>query len=272
MNSVPPPEYVLARSVLLDALQALSPHLDALVLVGAQAVYLHTGDAELIVAPTTTDADLALHPAKLLDEPLLEDALRVAGFELGANPGAWRGRHGVAVDLMVPEALSGGSSRRSARLPIHGDRAARRTTGLEAALIDNELHDIRALDGQDPRAVRLRVAGPAALLVAKVIKIDERRDSPHRHQPKDGLDVLRLLQTTPTEVMAQRLVDLLSDVLAGPVTSAALAALRRDGGHPRGLIATLAGAGVANLADPDTISGSVAALLEELLDAVDDLG
>lgn len=39
MTSVPPPEYVLARSVLLDALQALGPHVGALVLVGAQAVY-----------------------------------------------------------------------------------------------------------------------------------------------------------------------------------------------------------------------------------------
>lgn len=37
MTSVPPPEYVLARAVLLDALEALGPHLDALVLVGAQA-------------------------------------------------------------------------------------------------------------------------------------------------------------------------------------------------------------------------------------------
>ena len=85
------PEYVLARSVLLDALQALGPHLDAVILVGAQAVYLQTGDVELIVVPTTTDADLAIFPAKLLDEPPLEDALRAAGFELAAKPGcvAW---------------------------------------------------------------------------------------------------------------------------------------------------------------------------------------
>jgi len=59
MTASPPPEYVLARSALLDALQALGPHLDALVLVGAQAVYLPTVDADLIVVPTTTDADLA---------------------------------------------------------------------------------------------------------------------------------------------------------------------------------------------------------------------
>ncbi|MHB1740917.1 MAG: hypothetical protein ACYCXA_15835 [Actinomycetes bacterium] len=156
MTSATPPEYVLARSVLLDALQALGPHLDAVVLVGAQAVYLHTGDADLNVVPTTTDADLALFPAKLLDEPLLEDALRAAGFELAANLGAWRGRLGVAVDLMVPEALSSGSSRRSARLPIHGNRAARRTTGLEPALVDNEVHNVAS--GAGRRQVRPAVA------------------------------------------------------------------------------------------------------------------
>jgi hypothetical protein len=43
---------------LLDALVALEPHIDALVLVGAQATYLHTGDADLAVAEYTTDADL----------------------------------------------------------------------------------------------------------------------------------------------------------------------------------------------------------------------
>ena len=31
--------YVLARRVLLDALDAIGPHRDAIVLVGAQAVY-----------------------------------------------------------------------------------------------------------------------------------------------------------------------------------------------------------------------------------------
>lgn len=42
MNDVPQ-EYVLARRVLLDALDALGPQIEAVVLVGAQAVYLHTG-------------------------------------------------------------------------------------------------------------------------------------------------------------------------------------------------------------------------------------
>jgi hypothetical protein len=89
-----PAEYVLARSVLLDALEALRPHLDAVILVGAQAIYLHTGDADLNIPPTTTDADLALTPNKLGDSPLLEDAMEAAGFVLAADPGAWRRPHG----------------------------------------------------------------------------------------------------------------------------------------------------------------------------------
>jgi hypothetical protein len=47
MNASRPVEYLLARRVLLDALDTLGPHRDAVVLVGAQAVYLHTGDGDL---------------------------------------------------------------------------------------------------------------------------------------------------------------------------------------------------------------------------------
>ena len=139
-------------------------------------------------------------------------------------------------------------------------------------MVDNAVHEIVAFDAADPRMVRLRVAGPAALLVAKVTKIEERRDTPGRHQPKDGLDVLRLLQATPTEAMAQRLANLARDPLAGAVTTAAIAALQRDGRDPQGLVANLAGAGVGNLTDPDTVRGSVAILIEELLTALVDLG
>jgi hypothetical protein len=49
------PEYVAARRVLLDALEALGPHRKAVVLVGAQAIYLHVGEGDMAVAPFTTD-------------------------------------------------------------------------------------------------------------------------------------------------------------------------------------------------------------------------
>ncbi len=45
--------YVVARRVLLDALEALGDHSNATVVVGAQAIYLRAGEADLIVAPST---------------------------------------------------------------------------------------------------------------------------------------------------------------------------------------------------------------------------
>ena len=52
------PLYVEARQILLDALVALAPHGDAVIVVGAQAVYLRTNETELAIAPYTTDGDL----------------------------------------------------------------------------------------------------------------------------------------------------------------------------------------------------------------------
>ena len=66
------------------------------------------------------------------------------------------------------------------------------------------------------------VAGPAALLVAKVHKIIERLGDRDRAQDKDALDLFRLLQAVPTEDLAQRLEALLGDDSAGVVTAEAL--------------------------------------------------
>ena len=259
------PEYIVARTVLLDALAALDLHLDAIVLVGAQAVYLHTGDADLATAPTTTDADIVLTPSKLANEPLLEDALRAAGFMPGGNPGTWRGKGDVAIDLMVPDALSGAGGRRGARLTLHGNRVARRTLGLEPAILDNEFQELTALDSTDPRRTRIRVAGIAALLVAKIIKIEERLHDARRLQPKDGLDVLRLLRVANMPMLANKLRELSSDEMAGEVTKSAIAALQQHGTTSDGSIAALAAAAVAGFEDPVVISQSVSFLVDELL-------
>lgn len=84
------PLYVAARTVLLDALEALGSQRDATIVVGAQAIYMRTGEADLPVAPYTTDADLALAPGDLADEPHLEDLLGGAEFsQEGQQPGSW---------------------------------------------------------------------------------------------------------------------------------------------------------------------------------------
>ena len=85
----------------------------------------------------------------------------------------------VKVDLLVPEAV-GGPGRRAARIGEHGKRTARKARGLEAALLDWERMEFGSLEGADDRRFDIKVAGPAALLVAKLHKIAERVDSPDR--------------------------------------------------------------------------------------------
>ena len=261
-----PQEYVDARSVLLDALDALGPHRDAVILVGAQAVYLHAGDADFATAPTTTDADLALVPDRLADEPAIVDAMCVAGFVAGVQPGTWLGRGQVAVDLMVPEALSGAGGRRASRLqPPHDHKAtARRTLGLEPALVDNGIRVIDALDGRDSRSFEIKVAGPAALMVSKV-KIVERRDQPSRLKPKDGLDVLRLLRAVDLPQLAASLRGLASDSVSGEVVEQAVRELRLLAMGPQDILPVLAAKAEEGFDDLDVIKMSVVALVDDLL-------
>jgi len=186
--------YVAARRALLDALAALGDHRDCLVLIGAQAVYLHAPDDDLAVAPTTTDADLGLDPDLLADSPLLEELLNGADFDLTAEPGIWMSRHGATIDLIVPESLAG-AGRRGARLGAHGTRAARRAAGIEGCLVDKATMTIGALYAGDTRAFSIAVAGPAALVVAKTHKIAGRLDEGRgRLKDKDALDVFRLMR------------------------------------------------------------------------------
>ncbi|MGH2583975.1 MAG: GSU2403 family nucleotidyltransferase fold protein [Dehalococcoidia bacterium] len=170
---MPDPVYVRARRALLDALQALGPHREAVILVGAQAVYLHVGEAQEALSSFTIDADLALNPTNLPDEPALEATLREAGFRRKEQPGLWFTPDDVEVDLLVPASLAG-VGRRGVDLGPHHDRtAAMRAAGLEAALVDNAPRRITALDPDDRRSFVLPVAGPAALLIAKLHKIGE---------------------------------------------------------------------------------------------------
>lgn len=169
---------VAARRALLDALDALAEHRSALVLVGAQAIYLHTGNAPVALAESTKDSDLAINPRQLRDDPLLEVAMRRAGFTHNAStaqPGSWLSPDGVPVDLLVPEQLAGAGSRRSGRIAPHSDRATRRVNGLEGAVIDRAPMMIAALEPSDTRTIEMNVAGPAALLVAKLHKLGESR-------------------------------------------------------------------------------------------------
>jgi len=119
-------EYIDARRVLLDALEAVGSQIGAVTLIGAQAVYLRIADWLTDYQPYTTDADLVLDPDQLTDLPALGDAMRNAGFALTDEPGIWEARFdrkgadekvAVPVDLIVPESIAPTAGRRSARRP-----------------------------------------------------------------------------------------------------------------------------------------------------------
>jgi len=264
---------IKARSALLDALEALHAQHDSIVVVGAQAIYLHSGHADVAIAEATKDSDLAVDPRELPEEPLLEDAMKRAGFYPNVNgqSGAWSNPAGIPVDLMVPDALSqGGRSHRGARIPPHSNQATRRTVGLEAAVVDNELRTISALEPDDTRSFDARVAGPAALLVAKVHKIHERRDQPGRLNDKDAHDVYRLLvATTDTAALSLSIHRLLADPVSKTVTEQALdwlPSLFADG--PDALGSVMAGRAEEGIGDPDLVAASIAALAADVLAAV----
>jgi hypothetical protein len=260
--------YVRARRVLLDALEALTDHLDAVILVGAQAIYLHVGEGDLNVAPYTTDGDLALDRDVLADDPTLRSLMESAGFLLAeSNVGSWVSPDGVPIDLMVPE-IQGGPGRRGARLGPHGNTVARKAKGLEAALVDRVPLTISALDPADNRQVTIAVAGPTALLVAKLHKLYERRNDLNRLDNKDALDVYRLLQAVPTETLAATITTLLLDGRSREVTQLGISYLRDLFSAPDAPGSRMAGTAVESLDDPERIATSCAYLTEDLLAAV----
>jgi hypothetical protein len=265
------PEYVAARRVLLDALAALEGHVDNLVLVGAQAVYHHAGEADLNVPLLTTDGDLAINTHDLAEAPEIGTLLRGAGFTPGPNPGHWVSVGDVAVDLMVVPHQAGTTkaAARAARLSPHEKLTARIARGLEPALIDNEPVTISALDSRDSRTVELRVAGPAALLTAKAVKISERLGQadtqPDRLKEKDALDAFRILQAVETSDLVEGFTRHREDEHAEAVTAEAIEVYRAHGTTPQGRLAVLASS--AAQGDP-TVPVAFAALVGDLLAAL----
>ena len=269
--------YVMARRVLLDALHAVGAHRDAIVLVGAQAVYLRVGEADLAVAPFTTDGDLAIDPSVLTEIPPLEQALMGAGFhpKTKDSVGIWVAKRAtqllvdidVGIDLLVPASISPGTGRRAAKLTGHDARAARIVHGLEGAVVDADVMTLKALDVDDSRAIDIRVAGPAALLVAKVHKISERQGT-NRLSDKDALDVVRLLRGTETDDLATRYEKLLADTRSADVAKAGrdLFATQFSKRANPGVQMAIRSAGV--LADPDELAASCEALSSDLLAAL----
>lgn len=266
------PLYIAARAALLDALEALADHRSSIVLVGAQAIYLHTGEAEIAVAAFTSDGDLALDPRGLRREPALEAAMQAKGFALKPNQvGIWEcdravGDRSVTIDLLVPDSL-GGAGSRGARLDGHDYKAARKVRGLEGCLIDRTTMRIESLDQVDQRAFGVSVAGPAALMVAKCYKLAERiQENPRRVKSTDAYDVLRILRGIATDRLATGFRAMEADGMARDSSRVGIEHLRSLFGRPGLLGSQLAAEAAAGLEDAETVRQSCAALTDQLVE------
>ncbi len=95
---------------------------------------------------------------------------------------------------------------------------------------DNQHVALAALEPDDPRTFELRVAGPAALLTAKAIKISERLDladtRPDRLKEKDALDAFRILQAIDTSELLRGFALHKKDEHAAAVTAEAIEVYR----------------------------------------------
>jgi len=196
----------------------LAPHSDALTLIGGQAVMLRTTD-RYELKTTTEDADFAITPHLVTNDPNIETALTQAGFVLRHpdRPGLW-GRnpridpltqvtaYDDEVDIDCPMALSGAISRKRRSVPAlfhHGKRTVGTGDGLELATANRSLIDVPDL--LDPgRSVRMWVADQPALICAKSFKLAERMYGTGRGiLLKDYLDLFLLMDSADQDEVGQ---------------------------------------------------------------------
>jgi hypothetical protein len=264
--------YLRSRRALLDALEALAGQREGLILVGAHAVYVYTGEADVPIATRTKDSDIAIDPALLREAPLLEEAMGEGEFtrkEDGPQPGEWLSADGIPVDLLVPSSLVPAKGRRSVQIPPHSHLAARKVAGLEAAVVDNRLLRIGALEPGDPRQMEAKVAGPAALCVAKAHKLGERQADPGRLVDKDAHDLYRLLRATETEEVVAGFVKLRADERSREVSESALHYMGELFEAADSLGSVMAGRTEGIAGDAELVAASVSALVGDLLAGVE---
>jgi hypothetical protein len=124
---------------------------------------------------------------------------------------------------------------------------------------------IAALDPADPRTFEVWVAGPAALLVAKTIKISERTRTTGRAIDKDALDVLRLLRAVPTADLEAGMDRLLNNELSSATTREAIETVVALFASAKSEGTIMAVRAATPLEDPDVVAASMVALTSDLL-------
>jgi hypothetical protein len=134
-------------------------------------------------------------------------------------------------------------------------------------LVDRDQFTVMALDPADQRRFALLVAGPAALLTAKIYKLLDRVDSFDRRSDKDALDVYRLLRATATGDLANRIRTLLTNPLSAAVAETAVGQLPQLFGGVNATGTRMAVSAAVPLENEATLAASLVALTEDLLKA-----
>jgi hypothetical protein len=133
---------------------------------------------------------------------------------------------------------------------------------------------LAARDPTDNRSLQAKVAGPAALFVAKAHKLHDRAESQRgdRLDDKDAADVVRLMQTTNPDEVAGTLGALGDDALAGAPSKDALVYIEQLFGR-RGALGVEMSARALRAAMPeDRVEALCTAYVAALLKAVGRLG
>jgi hypothetical protein len=271
VNGEVDPLYQEARRVLLDVIEKLDGLRRSVVLVGAQAVHLRVADVPAQLVAYTTDGDIAVDPMTVAPEPDLAAVMEAAGMRKGEQPGIWSPKAGgpdaPTVDLLVPMAFAASPGKRGAVLRGHTATMARYVRGIEGCLVDSGEMTIGALDMNDARRFRLRVAGAGALLIAKLHKLGDRiRDERRRDrlEPKDAYEAYRLMQL-PTDAVVAGWKTCLADERARAVASEAIPLLKSFFGMPGAPGSKLAAEYADRAEDPEVLTASAAALANEVL-------
>jgi hypothetical protein len=140
--------------------------------------------------------------------------------------------------------------------------------GLEGALVDTDVLTVGSLETADARRFEIRVAGPAALLIAKLHKVNDRHES-SRQSDKDALDVLRLLRGVATEELARRMRLVVADKACATIAEEALRLLRELFASRRAPGSQMAARATGGLVDADEVATSCELLSVDLLDLLE---
>ena len=204
------------------------------------------------------------------DQPSIVEAMEGVGFHTTDQPGIYRKNTATAqvgqVDLLVPRSV-GGRRGRGADLGPHGTYAAMQVHGLEGALLSHMPIAIRSLEKDDPRKFDIRVAGPGALVVAKMHKIAERHSGNRRDRldNKDAFDAYRILRAVESDSLAGEFHAMLDGPTAREVVAEASVLFGEYFGNESAVGTLMVGEYVEGLEDPQFYIASSVALSVDLL-------